>query len=145
MSWGVKRPLKERETKEKCWGRNERDRGIDWGIKRRGREWGMIGTREGKRIKRARRERRKKRDRFWPADVSSRRKCLAHFPALCAWELFLALRADQTWYINSQCRQGKGEDSTLYHLQQEPQPIWWPGATVQHIVWLDGMLFYRSY
>lgn len=53
----------------------------------------MIGGREGRRRrKRERRKRREKRDRFWPAEVSSRRKCLAHFPALCAWELFLALR-----------------------------------------------------
>lgn len=48
--------------------------------------------REEKESEKGEEKRRKKQDRFWPADVSSRRKCLAHFPALCAWELFLALK-----------------------------------------------------
>lgn len=30
----------------------------------------------------------------------------------------------------SQSRQGKGKDGRLYQLQQEPKPIWWPGATM---------------
>ena len=76
-------------------------------------------------MKRMMRERRKKRDRFWLADVSSRRKCLAHFLALCAWELFLAPKGRSNG-VHKFPEHGKVRETTEHFItsSRNPQPIW---------------------